>query len=72
MVTGVQTCALPICLVFLETQLASVADRLDHAHLLDVLRRSARKLSPAALAAVADVPLDAAGRTLLAEALAER
>ena len=69
---GAQTIEDAACLVFLETQLASVADRLDHAHLLDVLRKSARKLSPAGLAAVADVPLDDVGRTLLAEALAER
>ena len=66
---GAQAVEDAACLVFLETQLASVADRLDHAHLLDVLRKSARKLSPAALAAVADVPLDDAGRALLAEAL---
>ena len=66
---GAQAVEDAACLVFLETQLASVADRLDHAHLLDVLRKSARKLSSAALAAVADVPLDDAGRALLAEAL---
>ena len=66
---GAQAVEDAACLVFLETQLASVADRLDHAHLLDVLRKSARKLSPAALAAVGDVPLDDAGRALLAEAL---
>ena len=69
---GAQSVEDAACLVFLETQLASVADRLDHAHLLDVLRKSARKLSSAGLTAVADVPLDAAGRALLAEALAER
>ena len=66
---GAQAVEDAACLVFLETQLASVADRLDHDHLLDVLRKSARKLSPAALAAVADLPLDDAGRALLAEAL---
>ena len=69
---GAQAVEDAACLVFLETQLASVADRLDHAHLLDVLRKSARKLSSAGLTAMADVPLDAAGRALLAEALAER
>ena len=69
---GAQAVEDAACLVFLETQLASVADRLDHAHLLDVLRKSARKLSSAGLTAVADVPLDDAGRALLAEALAER
>ena len=69
---GAQSVEDAACLVFLETQLASVADRLDHAHLLDVLRKSARKLSSAGLTAVADVPLDDAGRALLAEALAER
>ena len=66
---GAQAVEDAACLVFLETQLADVGARLDHELLLDVLRKTARKMSPAGLAAVADVPLDAAGRQLLAEAL---
>lgn len=58
------------CLVFLETQLADVATRMDHALLIDVLRKTARKLSPAGIAAIAALPLGPAEQALLTEALA--
>lgn len=67
---GAQAVEDAACLVFLETQLADVAGRLDHDHLVDVIRKTARKMSPAALAAVADVPLGDDERRLLADALA--
>jgi uncharacterized protein DUF4202 len=57
------------CLVFLETQLAAMEPRLEHAHLLDVIRKTARKMSPAGLAAVGQIDLDARARALLGEAL---
>lgn len=57
------------CLVFLETQLADVSARLDRDHLCEVIRKTARKMSPAGLAFVADVPLGHAERALLAETL---
>ena len=57
------------CLVFIETQLAAMEPRLKHAHLLDVIRKTARKMSPAGLAAVADTDLDPRARALLDEAL---
>ena len=57
------------CLVFIETQLADVATKLDHDHLVDVIRKTAKKMSPAALAAVAQIPLGTAERALLAAAL---
>lgn len=66
---GAQAVEDAACLVFLETQLADVSTKLDRDHLLDVLRKTARKMSPAGLAAAAHVPLDDAGRALLAEAL---
>ena len=56
-------------LVFLETQLADVSSRLDHDHLLDVIRKTARKMSPAGLALVAEVPLGPDELALLAAAL---
>jgi limonene-1,2-epoxide hydrolase len=59
-----------LCLVFLETQLADVAARLEPATLTRVLARTAGKMSDAGRAAVADVPLDASARELLAGALA--
>ncbi len=66
---GAQAVEDAACLVFLETQLTEVSTRLDRDHLLDVLRKTARKMSPAALAAAATVPLDDVGRALLADAL---
>ena len=58
------------CLVFLETQLADVAKRMEHGLLIDVLRKTARKLSAAGAAAIADIPLGDEERALLTEALA--
>jgi len=57
------------CLVFVETQLTSTAAKLDHVHMLDVIRKTARKMSPAALDAVASIPLTADESALLREAL---
>ena len=58
------------CLVFIETQLAEVAEKLDHDHVIDVIRKTARKMSPSALAAVAQIPLGNVETSLLAAALA--
>jgi hypothetical protein len=57
------------CLVFIETQLAEVSERLDRDHLLSVIAKTARKMSPAALGLVATIPLGPTERELLAEAL---
>ena len=67
---GAQAVEDAACLVFIETQLASMAPRFDHAHLLEVIRKTARKMSPAGLAAVDELPIGDAERALLAEALA--
>lgn len=56
-------------LVFVETQLAAVEAQLDHDHLLDVIAKTAKKMSPAALAAVGQIPLGAAQQALLREGL---
>ena len=58
------------CLVFIETQLADVATKLDHDHLVDVIRKTAKKMSPAALDAVGTIPLGDVEQQLLADALA--
>ena len=58
------------CLVFLETQLAEMVPRFDADHLAGIIRKTAAKMSPAALALVAEVPLQPAERRLLADALA--
>jgi limonene-1,2-epoxide hydrolase len=58
-----------LCLVFLETQLIDVAARLEPETLTRVIIRTARKMSDAGLAAIANVPLDELGRTILAAAM---
>jgi len=67
--TGSQAVEDAACLVFLETQLADIATKLDHDHLIDVIRKTAKKMSPAALAAVSTIPLGEVEQSLLAAAL---
>lgn len=66
----VQTHEDALCLVFLERQLDPVADQLGDEHTVDVLRRTIGKMSPAAVAVAAGLPLSVHGRTLLEAALA--
>ena len=66
----VQTFEDALCLVFLETQLASTAAKLDDPEkAVDVLRKTARKMSPRALEFAAGLPLSDAERSLLEHAL---
>jgi uncharacterized protein DUF4202 len=65
----VQTLEDAICLVFLETQLADFATRHDDDKLLGVLAKTAKKMSPDALARAAQLPLDDGARDLLHRAL---
>lgn len=58
-----------LCLVFLETQLAETADRLGDDKIAEVIRKTAAKMSPTALALVADLPLRTTDRALVARAL---
>jgi hypothetical protein len=58
-----------LCLVFLETQLASTSDQLGDDHMVDVIRKTAAKMSPAGLAHVAAIPMRDHDRELLARAL---
>lgn len=57
------------CLVFLETGLDELADDLGDDKMVEVLRRTARKLSPAGVAAAARLELSPRGRALLERAL---
>ncbi len=66
---GAQAVEDAACLVFIETQLAEVAGKLEHDHLVDVIRKTARKMSPAARAAVALIPLAEPEQALLRDAL---
>jgi hypothetical protein len=61
-----------LCLVFLETQLAATTDDLGDEKMLDVIRKTAAKMSPAGLAQVADLPIRDHDRALISEALAPR
>jgi hypothetical protein len=61
-----------LCLVFLETQLLDTAAKLkDEAKALDVLRKTARKMSPDALEFAQQLPLNDAESALLSRALAD-
>jgi len=59
-----------LCLVFLETQLAATTDDLGDDKMLDVIRKTAAKMSPAGLAQVAELPMREHDRALIARALA--
>jgi ketosteroid isomerase-like protein len=66
----VQTLEDALCLVFLETQFLDVAARLEPETLRSVVVKTAAKMSPDAVAAIAEVPLDPLARELLDSALA--
>jgi len=60
-----------LCLVFLETQLAELADRMDATKLVGVMRKTLRKMSPAGLAHAQALSLAPRERDLLARAVTE-
>jgi hypothetical protein len=59
-----------LCLVFLETQLGDLAAKLGEDHVVEVVRKTAGKMSGRALELAGDLPLSTGERTLLARALA--
>jgi len=59
-----------LCLVFLETQLGDITQRLDPDTLARVLSKTAHKMSARGRRAIVDVPLDPGVRSLLDGALA--
>jgi hypothetical protein len=66
----VQTHEDALCLVFLETQLAALVDDQGDEKMVDVIAKTAAKMSPTALALVADLPIREHDRRLITEALA--
>jgi len=60
-----------LCLVFLETQLADVAAELGEEHTTEVLRKTLAKMSPAGLAAAANLELSGPAADLLSRALGD-
>ncbi len=67
--TAVQTHEDALCLVFLETQLATTVDDLGDEKMLDVIRKTAGKMSDRALGLVGDLPMRARDRALIGRAL---
>ena len=59
-----------LCLVFLETQLHDLAGQLDDEKLLDVLRKTLRKMSPDAIRRAQELPVAAPVRALLQRVIA--
>lgn len=68
----VQTHEDALCLVFLELQFDDVAEQLGDDHTIQVVRRTALKMSPAGLAATSAISFSERGARLLAAALAGR
>lgn len=66
---AVQTHEDALCLVFLETQLAATADRLGDDKIVEVIRKTALKMSSRAQGLVAELPLRDAVRALVERAL---
>jgi hypothetical protein len=60
-----------LCLVFLQTQLDDVAGQLGDEKSVDVLRKTARKMSDQGLVAAAGLSYSSTGRRLLEAALAD-
>ena len=70
-VDGAQAVEDAACLVFIETQLALLANRMDHDLLVEVIRKTARKMSDGGLELVASIPLGEAEHSLLSQALGD-
>jgi len=60
-----------LCLVFLETQYEELRGRMDVAQMENVLRRTWRKMSPAARTLALGLPLSSEGRSLVERAVAD-
>jgi hypothetical protein len=65
----VQTHEDALCLVFIETQLAETVDDLGDDKMLDVIRKTAAKMSPTALGLVGELPMRESDRALVGRAL---
>jgi uncharacterized protein DUF4202 len=65
-----QTLEDALCLVFVETQFHELAARLDRDKMVDVVRKTVRKMSPQGVELAGGLPLAAGDRELLLQALA--
>jgi hypothetical protein len=57
-----------LCLTFLETQLGDLVAKTDEPKMVDILRKTMAKMSPAAIALASSLELDSEGHRLLTEA----
>jgi len=57
------------CLVFVETQFETTAERLDHEHMVSVVAKTLKKMSDPAIALAAQQPLSQASQLVLADAI---
>lgn len=65
----VQTLEDALCLVFLETQLGELRERFERDKVIDILRKSLRKMSPEGVACAREISLDDADAELVARAV---
>ncbi len=70
-IDGMQAVEDAACLVFIETQLASMAERMERVQLVDVIRKTAKKMSTGGLELVARIPLGTQEVSLLSEAFSD-
>lgn len=68
-VDGAQAVEDAACLVFIETQLGSLSARMEHDRMIEVIRKTARKMSERGLQLAAAIPLAGDEQALLTEAL---
>jgi hypothetical protein len=64
----VQTHEDALCLVFVQTQLAALADQLGHAKTVDVVHKTLAKMSAEGIAMASEIPLTERESAILAEA----
>ncbi len=57
-----------LCLVFITTQFRSLAERLDDEKMVEVVRKTLRKMSPEGVTAALQLPLDARDRGVIERA----
>ena len=60
-----------LCLVFLETQLDATTEQVGEDKMIEVIQKTARKMSPSGLAQVASIVMGPRERALLARALSD-
>ena len=58
------------CLVFLETQFDDMAERTEHDHLVSIVTKTLKKMSPEAVTLAGSIGLSTTSQAVLADAVA--